>query len=162
LASPLGDNPLVAGRFHGMGNIDFGLTMACVLLVAAVVATGWRDRRRAAALVAGLCLAAIVIDGLPRFGDDIGGVVAMLPATALLVALVAGARVTVPRVVVVAVAAVAFGVGVALLDYTRPGTQQTHAGRFVGQVLHGGAWQVVHRKLDAVLASVNNPAVTGA
>jgi hypothetical protein len=162
LASPLGDNPLVAGRFHGMGNIDFGLTMACVLLVAAVVATGRRARRGSVAVAAGLCVLAVVIDGLPRFGDDIGGVVALLPAAALLVALVAGVRVTIPRLVVVIGAAIAAGLGVALLDYARPAARQTHAGRFVGQVLHGGAWRVVHRKLDAVLASFTNPVVTAA
>ena len=162
LASPLGDNPLVAGRFHGMGNIDFGLTMGCVLLVAAVVATGRRARRGSIAVAAGLCLVALVIDGLPRFGDDIGGVIALLPASALLIALVAGVRVTLPRLVAVIGVAIAAGVGVALLDYARPAAQQTHAGRFVGQVLHGGAWRVVHRKLDAVLASFTNPVVTAA
>ena len=47
-----------------------------------------------------------------------------------------------------------------LLDYARPAAHQTHAGRFVGQVLHGGAAQVVHRKADAVLGSFTNPVVT--
>jgi hypothetical protein len=42
---------------------------------------------------------------------------------------------------------------VALADYARPATHQSHVGRFVGQVLHGGAGTEVHRKLNAALAS---------
>jgi len=155
-----GDNALVAGRFHGMGNIDFGLTMAAVLVSAAVIAVAQRTRRRAVIVAPTLLLVALVIDALPGLGDDLGGVIALLPAAALLVALVARIRLTVPRVALVIVAAIAAGIGAALLDYARPATRQTHAGRFVGQVLHGGAWQVVHRKLDAVLGSVDNPVVT--
>ena len=42
---------------------------------------------------------------------------------------------------------------VALADYSRPATAQTHVGRFVGQVLHGGAWTEVHRKANAALST---------
>ncbi|HET6908175.1 MAG TPA: hypothetical protein VFH54_02465, partial [Mycobacteriales bacterium] len=162
IAGAFGDNPLVAGRFSGMGNIDFGLTMACVLLVAAVVADLQRSGRRAAVVAAIFVVVALAIDALPVFGDDLGGAVSLLPAGALLVALAARVRVTAMRVVAVVVAALAAGVGVATLDYTRPASKQTHVGRFVGQVLHGDAWQVVHRKIDAVLASFDNPVVTAA
>jgi hypothetical protein len=161
-AGAFGDNPLVAGRFTGMGNIDFGLTMACVLLVAAVIADWQRSGRRAAVAAALCVVVALAIDGLPAFGDDLGGAVALLPAGALLVALAARVRVTVGRVLAVLLVALAAGVGVAALDYLRPANKQTHVGRFVGQVLHGGAWQVVHRKIDAVLASFDNPVVTAA
>lgn len=162
IAGAFGDNPLVAGRFSGMGNIDFGLTMACVLLVAAVVADLQRSGRRAAVVAAIFVVVALAIDALPVFGDDLGGAVSLLPAGALVVALAARVRVTAMRVVAVVVAALAAGVGVATLDYTRPASKQTHVGRFVGQVLHGDAWQVVHRKIDAVLASFDNPVVTAA
>ena len=58
--------------------------------------------------------------------------------------------------------AVALAVAVGLLDYSRPEDNQTHAGRFVGDVLHGRAWTTVHRKADAVLGSLATPAVTAA
>ncbi len=51
-------------------------------------------------------------------------------------------------------------VAVALADYARPAADQTHVGRFVGQVLHGGAGPVVHRKINASLGSFGNAALT--
>jgi hypothetical protein len=160
-SAPWGDNPLVAGRFHGMGNIDFGVTMAAVLLGVAVLASSpVRNRRLLVGLSAAIAVAAVVVDGLPRLGDDIGGVVTLVPALAVLAILAAGVALTRARVATVVLAAVLVALGAMLLDYARPADRQTHAGRFVGQVLHGGAWQVVHRKLDAVLASFDNPAVT--
>jgi hypothetical protein len=101
-----------------------------------------------------------VIDGAPGLGDDLGGLLAVLPAAALLVAMVAGLRVTAARVAGVLIGAVVLAVGLGAVDYARPAAEQTHAGRFVGQVLHGGAWQVVHRRVDAVLGSFSNPVVT--
>ncbi len=35
---------------------------------------------------------------------------------------------------------------VCFADYSRPAADQTHLGRFAGQLLHGGAWTVVRRK----------------
>jgi hypothetical protein len=40
-----------------------------------------------------------------------------------------------------------------LADYSRPATDQSHVGRFVGQVLHGGAGTEVHRKFDAAIST---------
>ena len=161
MAAPLGDNPLVAGRFHGMGNIDFGGAMAAVLFCLAVLAAG-RDRARALAIVAVGGVVALIIDGAPSLGDDIGGVLALVPAIALLAAVVARVRLTVRRVVAVGVAAVITAAAVALADYARPEEKRTHAGRFVEELRDGTAWQTVHRKLDAVLASFANPVVTAA
>ena len=159
-SAPLGDNPLVAGRFHGMGNIDFGVAMAATLLCLGVAAAG-RVRRVALATVAAGGLAAVVIDGAPPLGDDIGGILALVPAVALLAARVSGVRLTARRVLPVLVAAVAVAVGAALADYARPEDRRTHAGRFIEDVRNGQAWQTLHRKLDAVLSSFTNPAVTG-
>jgi hypothetical protein len=44
----------------------------------------------------------------------------------------------------------------ALYDYTRPPSQRTHLGRFVGQIADGSAGSVVARKLDSSLASFTN------
>ena len=159
ISAPLGDNPLVAGRFHGMGNIDFAVTMAAAILCLAVLAHG-RDRRTAQLTAAAGGVLLVTVDGAPFLGDDIGGVLALVPALALLAALVARVRLTARRVVPVVVAAVVVAAGVALLDYARPERSRTHAGRFVEDVLNGDAARTLHRKLDAVLASFSNPAVT--
>ena len=161
LSAPLGDNPLVAGRFHGMGNIAFGVTMAAAVLCLSIVADG-RSRRGAVMAVALGGLALLVIDGAPPLGDDIGGILALVPAVAVLAALVAGAQLRARRVLTVGLVAVVVAVGAALADYARPEDKRTHAGRFVEDVRDGDAWQTLHRKLDAVLSSFTNPVVTAA
>jgi hypothetical protein len=163
LSAPLGDNPIVAGRFHGMGNTDFALMCTSVLICAALAATALRraDRPRVGFWVAGaLCAIAIIVDAAPMIGDDFGGILAMGPAAVLLVLLLAGVRVTWRRIAAIAVAAVVLAVGVALIDYARPADQQTHVGRFVGEVLHGGAGQTIRRKLDASLTSFKSIALS--
>lgn len=163
LSAPLGDNPIVAGRFHGMGNTDFALMCTSVLLCAAVAAGALRraGRQRLALVVAAaLCLLAIVVDAAPTIGDDFGGLLAMGPAAALLVALLAGVRLTWFRALAAVFGAAVVAVGVALIDYARPADKQTHVGRFVGEVLHGGASGTLHRKFDASLLSFKNVALS--
>ena len=151
-SAPLGDNPLTAGRFSGMGNLDFAVVAASALLLAGII--GGQLARTPAIVVAGAIAAvAIAVDGAPQLGNDIGGVLALVPATLVLIALVAGMRITKGRVIGIVVTTLVIAVGVALADYSRPPTAQTHVGRFVGQVLHGGASTEVRRKFDASLAS---------
>jgi hypothetical protein len=151
-SAPLGDSPIVAGRFRGVGNLDFSVIATSALLLAGVVGgrVGGRRGVLAAAAVVGV---AVVVDGAPTLGDDLGGVFSLLPGAIVLLGLVFGAKVTWRRAVLVAGTTLAVAVLVALADYTRPATSQTHVGRFVGQILHGGAGAEVHRKLDAALAT---------
>jgi hypothetical protein len=152
LSGPLGDNPLTAGRFTGVGNLDFAVIAASALLLAGII--GGQLARTPAIVAAGaIAVVAIVVDGAPQLGNDIGGVLALVPASLVLIVLVAGMRITKTRVIGVVVTTLVVAVGVALADYSRPATAQTHVGRFVGQVLHGGAGTEVRRKLDASLAS---------
>jgi hypothetical protein len=60
--------------------------------------------------------------------------------------LVAGVRISWRRGVVVVVVAVAAVAVVAAVDYARPAEDQTPLGRFVGDLLHGGAWRILRRK----------------
>lgn len=153
LSAPLGDSPLIAGRFSGMGNLDFAVMATSALLVGGVL--GGRLSRVSAVITAtGFAGAAVVIDGAPPLGNDIGGVLTLVPAALVLVGLVAQVRMTKRRALAVAVTTVAVAVAVAIADYSRPATDQTHVGRFVGQVLHGGASTEVRRKLDAAIASL--------
>ena len=163
LSAPLGDNPLIAGRFHGMGNIDFAVFATAALLCAGVVgghlvAAGSRGEGvLMAALIAGV---ALVVDGAPPFGDDAGGAAALLPAIAVLLGVLLRIRITWRRLTaVVGVAVVAiFVVGIA--DHARGAGSQTHLGRFVGQVLHGGAATVVERRAASVGRSFGNVVFT--
>lgn len=152
LSSPLGDNPIVAGRFSGVGNLDFAEIATAALLLAGVVGASLGGRRGVLAAVVTTALA-VVVDGAPRLGNDIGGVLALVPGAILVTILVMGVRLTWRRALLALGAAVVVAIGVALAAYARPAGSQTHVGRFVGQILHGGAWTEVHRKLDSVFAS---------
>ena len=97
--------PLMAGMvaYHAgpdaglaPGNFDFGVTMASALLCLAVLAAG-RSRRVAMRTVAAGGAVLVVVDGAPFLGDDVGGVLALVPALAALAALVARVRVTARR-----------------------------------------------------------------
>lgn len=155
-----GYSPLVAGRFAGIGNVGFGIFGAGALLAAAgwsalVVpqAGGWRrlptPSPGVVCLIAGVI--AVVADGAPAWGSDVGGVLALVPAFVVLTWLVTGVRISWRRALGVAGLAVAVIVIFALVDYARPSSDQTHLGRFVGDVVHGGAWTILRRKALADL-----------
>ncbi|HVY09312.1 MAG TPA: hypothetical protein VHB18_04100 [Mycobacteriales bacterium] len=151
-SAPMGDNPIVAGRFSGVGNLDFAEIATAAVLLAGLVAAKVGGKR--GLLVAGaILLVAIIVDGAPPLGDDIGGVFALVPGAIVVLALSMNARITWRRAVLAGVATLLVAVGVALADYSRPATSQSHVGRFVGQVLHGGAGTEIHRKLDASLST---------
>ena len=136
-----GYSPLVAGRFAGIGNVAFGVFGAAVLLAA-----GGLYERFGLIAVAAVGLFAVAVDGGPSWGSDVGGVLALVPAFALLAWTISGTRLSAAKLSMsIGVAVMAVGV-LGILDYARPAGHRTHLGRFVGEVLHGGAWTVVRRK----------------
>jgi hypothetical protein len=144
--SLLGYNPLVAGRFVGFGNIAFAAFGAAVMLLTALLAYG---RRRAVALgvVAAVAVPMVVIDGMPEWGADFGGVLTFVPAFAILALLVARARINVGRLLVAVGAGVLVVTAIGVLDYLRPPESRSHFGRFVTSVLDGSAGATVYRKI---------------
>jgi hypothetical protein len=151
MSSVAGYSPVVAGRFAGIGNVALGVLAASALLAAASTRS---------ATVAALSAIVVVVDGAPMWGSDVGGVLALVPAYALLVLLLAGRQVSAARL---ALAAVGGGLVVAafgIADHVRPADQQTHLGRFVGQVLDGSAGAVIRRKAEANLALLFHSPVT--
>ena len=145
LGSVAGYSPLVAGRFAGIGNVAFGVLAASVLLSAAVLCT------RVAPLFA-VAAVAVVVDGAPRWGSDVGGVLALLPALTVLVLLRTGRRITALRLLAAGVAGAAVVIVFALLDLTRPEQDRTHLGRFAEDVASGNAGELLQRKAEAVFA----------
>ena len=150
LDAPFGDNPIIAGRFHGIGNVAFALLGTGTLLLAATLVAG-ASGPRAALTVLGLGAVAVAVDGYPGLGDDFGGVLALLPAVCVLALLVSGVRVSWRYAVGIPAATVVIAAVFALVDYARPAAQRTHLGRFVQQVADGTAWDVMHRKLGSSL-----------
>ncbi|HTY73253.1 MAG TPA: hypothetical protein VMI11_12630 [Actinomycetes bacterium] len=154
-ASLMGYSPIVAGRLYGFGNVAFALFVTASLLSSVVVADlllRRRHRRAAAVAVSAIGAATLLLDGLPRFGSDFGGMLAIAPAFGVLVLGVLGLRVTWLRLAGLVLGGAVVVAAVATLDWLRPPEQRTHLGRFVQQVLDGQLWPVVHRKIDANLS----------
>ena len=152
LDGPFADNPIIAGRFHGIGNVAFALLGSGTLVLAAAL-TARTAPRRAGATVLVLGALAIVVDGYPGLGDDFGGVLALLPAVAVLALSVSRIRISWRHVAVVVLSTLAITSGFALFDYSRPASQRTHLGRFVAQLVDGSAETVIGRKLDTALGT---------
>jgi hypothetical protein len=150
-----GYSPLVAGRFAGIGNVAFGVFGAAVLLAA-----GGLYERFGLMAVGTVGLLAVALDGGPSWGSDVGGVLALVPAFALLAWTLGGVRLSGAKLAGSLVGAV-IAVGLlGVLDYARPAARQTHLGRFVGELLHGGAWTVVRRKALADFALLTHSFLT--
>ena len=148
LSSLAGYSPVVAGRFSGIGNVAFALFGTGALLLTAALCVG-ASARLAVAIVALVGVAAVAIDGSPALGSDFGGVLALVPAFTVLGVSLSGRRISWRVVLTAAAASVAVVAAFGLLDYARPVEAQTHLGRFVGQLVHGGAAAVVRRKAMA-------------
>ncbi len=111
-SSLMGQQPVVAGRFYGLGNVQFALFATGALMMATSLADATLRsgrRRLAVAVVAVVGVVAVVIDGTPGIGSDFGGPPAMIPAFTLLALLVAGVRVTWRRVVLIGLGTAAGG-----------------------------------------------------
>lgn len=151
----MGYTALVAGRFYGFGNQAFSL-----FAVASILTAGWlaeyplRAGRKKLALgiVVVIGAFAVAVDGLPAWGSDFGGVLAMVPAFAMLGLMVTGRRVSVLKLAV-------FGVGGAVLvlfiSFLNSRSENpTHLGRFWQDLMDGEAWGIVTRKFDAMVNSL--------
>jgi hypothetical protein len=149
-----GYSPTIAGRFAGWGNLAFALAASTSL----VVATGiWgvgvlEGRGRRTLLTAGLLTVVVIADGLPSFGSDVGGVMALVPASAVAVLILSGRRVDLKRIVAIGVATIVILSVFAAIDLARPKDERTHLGRIASKIVDadgGGVATVIQRKVNA-------------
>jgi hypothetical protein len=149
LTTLMGGQPLIGGRFYGLGNPLFAVFGTAAVFAALALADPLLTRGRrplAAFAVLGLGLFLSAIDVLPALGADVGGAPALLPAFGVLALRIAGLRPTWRRITGIASATVALIVLVAVADWLRAPAERTHLGRFVQTALDGGAWAVLRRK----------------
>jgi hypothetical protein len=150
LSTLMGLQPVVAGRFYGMGNVTYALFATAGLLLATALADPLvraGRRRLAGLLVVAVGLFVVVVDAWPAWGSDFGGPPASIPAFAFLTFAVLGVRLTVRRVALIVLGTVAVVSVISILDWLRPTKDQSHLGKFVQTVIDGGAWDVIKRKL---------------
>jgi hypothetical protein len=149
LSSLMGLQPVVGGRYYGMGNPTFALFATATLLLATTVSS-WlvrADRRRAGAIaVVGIGVVAVVVDAAPFWGADGGGPPALIPGVAYLAFATLGLPMTWRRWVAVGAGAVGVFAVVSALDWLRDPESRTHLGRFAKTVLDGDAIDVLQRK----------------
>jgi hypothetical protein len=150
LDTVFGYSPIVAGRFAGFGNLAYGLLAMSTIVTATVLWALLDGRRRAAWVVAGVLGVALVVDGAPQWGSDVGGVLASGPAFALVGLMLGGRRVGWRRVLAIGVGTIGALLTFALVDLARPPSSRTHLGRLVAQP--GQLGETIHRKL---LSNVN-------
>jgi hypothetical protein len=155
LSSLLGLQPVIGGRFYGMGNVTFAVfaTATLLLCIAAgdhLVTIG--QSRYAAAAVSAIGLVAVIVDASPSWGSDVMGPPALLPALVLLIVAILQIRLTWPLMLAVGGGIGAFVVLLGLLDWLRPAQSRSHLGRFVQSTLDGGSWDIIARKLEQNIA----------
>jgi hypothetical protein len=124
--SGIANNAIGAGRFSGMGNIPYGFLIAACLLTAGLALDRW-GRRAVVPLAVGLA-AAVVADGAPTLGADVGGVLAAVPAFAFL--LFSWRRpLPLRRLALLGMSGVVVLSVFAAFDVSRPAASRTHLGR---------------------------------
>ena len=149
--NPLGMNAVVAGRFYGVSNTAFALAAGALITV---IAAAWnrlgRGRRTALILTCLLGGAALIVDGAPQLGADVGGALTLVPTLALLGAGLAGLRLSWRRWLAIGTTTLLVVGGFAVVDLLLPGGP-THLGRFARQVADGSAVGVLGRKAYALV-----------
>ena len=161
LASVFGQNPVVGGRFYGLGNTSFALYGPAVLVVVGWVAASGRSRRSSAGLALVVLAAALAVEALPSLGADFGGPPGLLLGGLLVIASAAGVRLTWGRVLLAVAGAALLASLVAMADWLRPAGSRTHLGEFVESVVSGEAGAVVGRKLSQNLTNLGSPPLLG-
>lgn len=176
IGAPFGLSLVEAGRLYGVGNNALGVYVVAGMLTAAWAAVSVLRRRPAAVgsrgpavlacsgddppgtnsviAAAAVAAATVVASGWPGFGAKVGGTIAMVPAYLVLLAAIAGIKITPRRGLLIAVSGVAVVAVFAVLDYLLPAIGPSHLGGFVGQVLHGGADATLRRKINSNLHSL--------
>lgn len=157
LSSMMGLQPVVGGRFYGMGNVTFALFVTSVILAVTVLADALVRRGKrlvAAGVVAAGGLAAAVVDGHPSWGADGGGPPALLPGIAYLVLAVLGVRLTWRKGALIAAVTAGLFLLVGFLDSLRPADKMSHLGRFFESLGTSAALDTINRKLSTNIGNL--------
>jgi len=156
-ATVLGLSPIAAGRFFGFGNVAFAVfaTAAIFSAIAAAAPLVRSGRRPAAvAVVALIGLGCALVDGMPEWGADFGGMISFIAGFAIFAVLVSGHRLSWRVLTLAVLGGLAFAFAIAFADYLRPPAVRTHLGTFMASLLDGTAWPTVQRKLLGSLSSL--------
>lgn len=150
--SLLNSRPIFGLRWYGFGNVTFAAYASAGLLLAGYIAHRFltAGRRGAALAAVGVIGFGIVIcEGWPSMGSDFGGVIALTPAVLWLMLALSGIKITWPKLLAIAGAALLAVAVISVLDWRRGPDRRSHLGNFVQRVLDGDAPDVISRKAVA-------------
>ncbi len=159
LNTVFGYSPTVGGRFAGLGNLAFGQLAGAALLLCGLLVHRFGGGRGARAAGIAVLAVAVVIDGMPMWGSDVGGVLALVPAAGISISLLARRRLRWRLVALWGGATLVAIASFAAVDLSRPPDRRTHLGRLIETIGDEGfsAFEtVVVRKLGANLAVVTS------
>jgi hypothetical protein len=138
LNAVFGNSPIVAGRFSGLGNLAFSILGASAVVTATILVHKQRRSGRALLAAAVVFALAVVVDGAPFLGSDVGGVLALVPGFAITWFLLSGRKVGLKAAAVATLGGVlALGLFLAV-DLSRPEESRTHLARLVENVADEG------------------------
>ncbi len=153
LNTSFGYTPTIAGRFAGLGNLAFAQLAAASIILAGLVA--WRvGGRKGAWLGVGILAVAVIADGSPFWGSDVGGVLSFVPGAGITAVALLGWKIRWRTIALWVIGGVAAMVAVGFIDLARPEEQRTHLGRLferIGDEGFGAFVTVILRKLNANL-----------
>ena len=149
VSSYLGHTPSVAARFVGMGNATFGVFAgATVVTCTALVARSSRPKD-AWWLAAAVGVVAVVANGAPWLGADVGGILSLAPSVGILLMLLAGGSLTWRSIGAFAAATLVLLAVAVGFEGLRPPSNRTHIGRFfLGDGNGGDFWSTLARKWE--------------
>jgi hypothetical protein len=158
--SLLNSRPIFGLRWYGFGNVTFAAYATAGLLLAGYVAHRCLVANRRAAAVAAvgaIGFAIVLCEGWPTMGSDFGGVITLTPAVLWLMHALSGVKITWPKLLVIAGAALLLVAAISVLDWRRGPDQRSHLGNFVQRVLDGDALDVISRKAVASAETIVSP-----
>lgn len=164
--SPIALSTVFGARFYGVGNTHFAIWISAALFLTALASTVSLKRYRrsdAVAVIIGMAVLLIAVDGIPGWGTDLGGPPALIIGFAVLFLLVLGIKLTWKRLATTVVVALLLAFAAIIADWLRGPAKWSHLGRFFQQILDGEAGAVITGKLSSIVLSDgwNLPEVAG-
>jgi hypothetical protein len=148
-----GYSPTSNSRIYGISNYSFGQVVAASLLLATSILTFVRSKH-AFACACALLGFVLIVEGMPAWGSDVGGILAGVPTFLLFVYLIRRGKIRARTIVVAGVITLA-AIGLfAGIDLARPEDERAHLGRLVERVNDDGfgpLFAIVQRKFEASL-----------
>lgn len=151
-----------ATRFYGLNNNKYSFLFSAVLalecLVLAPAAARFPQRRRRYFIYGfTLLTVAVILDGFPWLGADVGGPLAMVLGVGITLNWVLGKKVGPGKVIALIVAAFIASSLFVLVDKLASPPARTHFGRFISEVANGGGGIIVKRKAEAMINTFGGP-----